>query len=94
MPGVAHGVSLHDELVLLEEAGLTALEILAAATSKTADAFSIPDRGRIAPGKLADLVLVSGDPTHDVLATREIAAAWKNGWPVPRAAWAAKVAGH
>jgi imidazolonepropionase-like amidohydrolase len=92
VPGVAHGVSLHDELVLLQEAGLTPLEVLAAATSRTADAFSIPDRGRIAPGKLADLVLVTGDPTRDVRAARNISAIWKNGWPVPRAEWAEKVA--
>jgi hypothetical protein len=91
-PGSGHGVSLHDELALLQEAGLSTLEVLAAATSKPADAFVIPDRGRIAPGKLADLVLVTGDPTHDIHATRNIVTVWKNGWPAPRAAWAARVA--
>lgn len=83
-PGTAHGASLHRELELLVEAGLPPAAALAAATSVPADRFRIPDRGRIAPGKRADLVLVDGDPLRDITATRAIVAVWKNGFRVER----------
>lgn len=83
-PGTAHGASLHRELELLVEAGLPPAAALAAATSVPVDRFRIPDRGRIAPGKRADLVLVDGDPLRDITATRAIVAVWKNGFRVER----------
>lgn len=73
---------LHRELELLVSAGLTPVEALAAATSAPADAFRLADRGRIRPGLRADLVLVEGDPTTDVTATRGIVAVWKEGVPL------------
>lgn len=83
-PGTAHGATLHRELELLVRAGLSPLAALQAATSLPAAAFALRDRGRIAPGLRADLVLVDGDPTHDVLATRAIVAIWKLGQRVNR----------
>lgn len=83
-PGTAHGVSLHGELELLVRAGLTPAEALQAATSLPADRLGLADRGRIAPGLRADLVLVEGDPLADITATRAIRAIWKNGHPVSR----------
>jgi imidazolonepropionase-like amidohydrolase len=78
-PGLAHGLSLHREMELLVRSGLTPLEALAAATSEPARAFGFHDRGRIAPGRCADLVLVKGDPTVDIRATRDIVGVWKLG---------------
>ena len=78
-PGTAHGISLHQELDNLVRAGLSPGEALAAATSVPARVFGLGDRGRIAPGLRADLVLVDGDPTRDITATRRIAAIWKAG---------------
>jgi imidazolonepropionase-like amidohydrolase len=78
-PGTAYGETLHTELVLLVAAGLSPVETLAAATSGAAAAFGLTDRGRIAPGLRADLVLVKGDPSRDIGATRRIAAIWKQG---------------
>lgn len=78
-PGTAHGASMHRELELLVRAGLTPVEALAAATSAPARAFGLDDRGRIATGMRADLVLVTGDATRDILATRAIEAVWKGG---------------
>jgi imidazolonepropionase-like amidohydrolase len=78
-PGVAHGASLHRELELLVRSGLTPAEALAAATSVPARAFGFHDRGRIAPGLRADLLLVEGDPTADIRGTRRIAGVWKLG---------------
>jgi imidazolonepropionase-like amidohydrolase len=74
-----HGASLHRELLLLTRAGLSSQEALAAATSVPARHFGLDDRGRIAPGLRADLVLVDGDPTRDITATRSIVAIWRRG---------------
>jgi hypothetical protein len=84
-PGTAHGASMHRELELLVQAGLTPLQALTAATSTPAKTFRLKDRGRIAPGLRADLLLVNGDPTHDIHATRDIAGVWKGGVQLARA---------
>ena len=86
-PGTAHGVSLHRELELLVKAGLNPAEALAAATSTPARVFGLADRGRIAPGLRGDLLLVAGDPTADITATRNIVGVWKQGRPVDRKAF-------
>jgi imidazolonepropionase-like amidohydrolase len=79
---VVHGASVHRELVCLVDAGLSPVEALAAATSSPAAHFGLTDRGRIAPGLRADLVLVDGDPAADITATRSIVAIWRAGVPV------------
>ncbi len=78
-PGTAHGISLHEELRLLVEAGLTPLQALKAATSNSHNAFNIGYRGTIAINQPATMVLVDGDPTLDIMRTRHITAIWKNG---------------
>ncbi len=88
-PGTSHGASLHRELELLVRSGLTPSEALAAATSAPAATFHLDDRGVIAPGKRADLVLVKGDPTQDILATRNIVSVWKLGVEDDRAGYRA-----
>jgi imidazolonepropionase-like amidohydrolase len=80
----ASGVSMLVELSHLVRAGLSPRAALAAATSVPARAFGLSDRGRIAPGLRADLILVDGDPTTDITAARAIATIWKNGHPVDR----------
>ncbi|SNS91228.1 Imidazolonepropionase [Geodermatophilus pulveris] len=83
-PGTAHGASLHDELDLLVQAGLAPGEALTAATAAPAAAFpALADRGRLAPGLAADLVLVDGGPRADVTVTRRIRAVWRRGRRVP-----------
>ncbi|HEX4954064.1 MAG TPA: amidohydrolase family protein [Thermoanaerobaculia bacterium] len=79
-----HGVTLHRELELLTMAGLTPVEALRAATAAPAAAFGLSDRGRIAPGRRADLLLVEGDPTADIKATRALRRIWKAGVEIPR----------
>ena len=85
--GAFHGAGLHGELASLVRAGLTPVQALAAATSVPADRFRLTDRGRVAPGLRADLVLVSGDPTSDISHTLDIVAVWKQGERFDRAAW-------
>lgn len=77
--GLAHGVSVHHEMQLLVEAGLTPVEALKAATSVTARRFSLSDRGIIAEGMRADLLLVKGDPTTTISDSLSIAEVWKEG---------------
>jgi imidazolonepropionase-like amidohydrolase len=76
---VAHGIGTHREIELLARAGLAPTEVLAAATANAADAFRLHDRGRILPGRRADMLLVRGDPTRDLLAIRDIVRVWKGG---------------
>jgi len=76
---VAHGASLHDELALLVDAGLTAAEALDAATSRPATYFGLTDRGTMDSGKRADLVLIDGDPLADIRATRSVRRVWCGG---------------
>jgi hypothetical protein len=83
---------MHRELELLVKAGLTPIEALAAATSTPAKAFRLADRGRIAEGLRADLVLVAGDPTSDITATRAIEGVWKQGVEFDRARFASAMA--
>jgi len=73
------GESLHDELALLVEAGLTPAQAVDAATSVAAEHFGLSDRGRIAFGLRADLVLLEDDPTVDIAATRTIRGVWIAG---------------
>jgi imidazolonepropionase-like amidohydrolase len=77
--GLAHGASLHHELQLLVAAGLTPIEALKAATSVPARRFGLTDRGRVAPGARADLLLVDGDPTTNISDMLYIHAVWRAG---------------
>lgn len=89
-PGVVPGASLHLELAALVAAGLTPSAALVAATSAVARAFRLTDRGRIAPGQRADLLLVDGDPTVAIKTTRNLVSAWKAGVRFDRDAWLAR----
>jgi imidazolonepropionase-like amidohydrolase len=77
--GTLYGISMHRELAALVEAGLTPSAALAAATSAPAAAFRLGRRGCVATGCKADLLLVEGDPTRDITATRRIVEVWKDG---------------
>jgi imidazolonepropionase-like amidohydrolase len=83
-PGTTYGASLHGELEMYVEDGLTPVEALTAATAAPAQAFHISDRGRIAPGLRADLLLVNGHPDEDIKATRNIDAVYKAGVKLDR----------
>ncbi len=76
---IQHGESFHDELRLLVEAGLTPVEALRSATRVPAEFFGFTDRGVIEAGRRADLLLIDGDPTQDIAATRAIRGVWAAG---------------
>jgi hypothetical protein len=72
-PQCTPGFSLHQELEMLVESGLTSAEALRAATLHNAMALRQQNNlGSIAPGKLADLVVLDADPLADIRNTRRI----------------------
>jgi imidazolonepropionase-like amidohydrolase len=85
--GVFPGPGLHRELALLVEAGLLPAAALRAATADAARfiaATDEPEFGIVAEGKIADLVLVEGDPTTDIAAASRIRMVFQGGVPLER----------
>jgi imidazolonepropionase-like amidohydrolase len=83
-PFVVPGFSLHDELALLVEAGLSPAAALAAATREAARFLEASDWGTIAAGKAADLVLLDANPLDDIHNTRRIAKVILRGRAIDR----------
>ena len=78
--GVVAGFSLHDELELLVQAGLTPQEALNSATLLSAQWLGIDKQiGSIETGKYADLILLDKNPITDIKNTRKIAGVFVNG---------------
>ncbi|MGI8417768.1 MAG: amidohydrolase family protein, partial [Nakamurella sp.] len=74
-----HGTNL-DELRFMTEAGLSPLATLHATTSSAAELFGVEaDRGRIAPGQRADLVLLEGDPQDVSALAGQVRAVYQDG---------------
>ena len=67
------GFSLHKELELLVESGLTPLQALRAATITPAEFFNLEDKmGTVEVGKFADLVILNNNPLNDIKHTQDI----------------------
>ena len=77
-PAIPHGRNAR-ELVALVKRGMTPLQALRAATTVAAELIDADDRGRIAPGLLADIVAVSGDPSTDITVTQDMRFVMKGG---------------
>ena len=72
IPGVPHDALGGGLEVFAELSGLPAAEVLRLATSRSAELLDIPDRGVIAAGKRADVLVVEGDPTLDLAALQRV----------------------
>ena len=78
-PVAPHGTNLR-ELELMASHGFTPEQALVAATSSAAELMGLEDRlGTVAPGKLADVVVVRGDPFDLATLAERIDQVWKNG---------------
>jgi imidazolonepropionase-like amidohydrolase len=79
-PGLPPGDRFHGEVRLMAEAGLSPAQILRAATRNAAAHIGrLEDLGTLEPGKLADLIVVDGDPTADIGALRNVEVVVKGG---------------
>lgn len=68
------------EMELMVDYGMSAMEVLRSATSVNALAFGYGDKlGRVAPGMLADLIAVEGDPSTDIKLVRKVKMVMKDG---------------
>jgi imidazolonepropionase-like amidohydrolase len=85
------GFSEHEEMALLVDAGLTPLEAITAATRRGAQVLKADSLGIVAPGNVADLVVLNANPARDIAATHNIAWVMTRGrvvWPDSlRSAW-------
>lgn len=72
VPAVEHGSSMFVEMEMLADCGIPAIDVLKGATSLNADVFGLEDRGRMAPGKAADFILVKGRPDKNISDIRKI----------------------
>lgn len=79
-PNVPYGLGLHAELALLRNAGIPNDQILRLVTSEAALALGVEhELGTIEPGKLADFVILSGNPLARIEDSLQIEAVVKNG---------------
>jgi imidazolonepropionase-like amidohydrolase len=87
IPTAPHDALAPGMQIMADLTGLSAVEVLRRTTSQAAAALGLSDRGVIAPGKLADLLIVDGDPTTNLLDLTRVHAVMKGG------EWVARVAG-
>jgi len=73
-----HGVNAREFAVYVGY-GMTPIEAIRTATSGAADLLGVGDRGTIAPGQLADLVAVPGDPLKDIKVMERVSFVMKGG---------------
>jgi CubicO group peptidase (beta-lactamase class C family)/imidazolonepropionase-like amidohydrolase/Tol biopolymer transport system component len=101
--GEVQGLSVHWEMALLAQGGMTPHEVLRAATAEGAHALGLESElGSLEPGKVADLVVLEADPLRDIAAAQRVAYVMRGGtlyrggtldrvWPAPaplRLPWA------
>ena len=77
--GTLHGPGVFREMELMQRAGLTPLQVLRSATVNGAATLGMRDLGSIAPGKLADLVILEDDPLADVANVSHASVVFKDG---------------
>lgn len=81
-PAVEYGTSIHHEMELLVQAGMTSDEVLASATGNIVKTFNIEGLGMIMERKKASLLLIEGRPDKNISDTRNIKQIWINGQPI------------
>ena len=77
-PAIPHGRNAR-ELIALVDRGMTPVQAIQAATTVSAELIDVDDRGRLAPGLLADVIAVPGDPAADIGVTEDVRFVMKGG---------------
>lgn len=76
----AHGRNVEELVCRVRDGGQKPMDAITSATSLNAQALGMADSlGSVAPGKLADLIAVQGDPSRDIEALRRVVFVMKNG---------------
>ena len=73
------GFAEHRERELMVAAGVTQLQAINIATGKAAALLHLNDRGVLSPGKLADLVVVDGNPAEHIQDVHKVEVVWHRG---------------
>lgn len=77
--GLIPGLSLHEELALLTQSGMTAAEAIASATHLSAQRLGMRQQGIIAEGVPANIILIKSDPRHDITVLQQLEGMVVNG---------------
>ncbi len=79
-PGTYHGLSIYDEMIAMQAAGIPALDIITMATQNGALAMKRSDDfGTLTKGKMADLILLTQDPSADIAHVKSITHVMRGG---------------
>ncbi len=79
-PDCRFGEALHLEMELMVAAGMTPMDVIVSATRKAADNLGkADDLGTIEKGKLADVIVVSGNPLQNIADARDVRLVVKDG---------------
>ena len=77
--------AFQDEIAVHVDGGMSPMEAIVSATRDSARSCWIDDRvGTLEPGKMADVLVVDGDPSQDIAATKNVAAVFQDGALVDR----------
>jgi imidazolonepropionase-like amidohydrolase len=80
LPGILPGYSVHEEMVIWQEAGIPAADVLRSATIVPAQFMGLGDRlGSLSEGKTASMVLVRGNPLEDIRNAQQIESVFLRG---------------
>jgi imidazolonepropionase-like amidohydrolase len=83
----------HQELEDMVRTGMSPADVIVAATSASAAVMKMPDVGTIAPGMVADLLILDANPIDDITNTRRISAVYLRGQAIDRDALGARLRG-
>jgi imidazolonepropionase-like amidohydrolase len=85
--GTLHGATIPREMELMNEAGMTPMQVIVAATKTASEWIGQADKlGTLEVGKLADLIVINGDPLRDMSDIRKVELVIKNGQVIDPAA--------
>ncbi|HWP44564.1 MAG TPA: amidohydrolase family protein [Blastocatellia bacterium] len=93
VPGAFPGIAVHREMELMVQAGVPPAKVLAGATRVAADYLGQSSLGAIEAGKIADVVIVNGNPLKEITGTRDIDTVIKEGNIIDRQRLLAEVMG-
>jgi imidazolonepropionase-like amidohydrolase len=84
VPGAFPGIAAHREMQLMVQAGIPPDKVLVAATKTGAEYLNQPSLGTVEVGKVADVLIIDGDPLKDITNTYRVDSVIKAGYIIDR----------